>query len=227
MAGQLEKLSAELLLAVKMNKPTDALRKQLAQANAQTLTAQLNNDPIRNAFWINIYNAFFLIMRKEFKFSKSRIYKEKAIHIAGNKFSLDDVEHGILRKNKFKYSLGLFPKPLVRAIVKRLSVEKLDYRQHFALNCGAKSCPPIAFYNSENIESQLQWATQSYLEGMTSYDEEKKIVYVSKLFLWYKFDFGGKKGIRNIYKDFLDKDLSNYSLRYAEYNWEEQLDNFV
>ena len=37
-------------------------------------------------------------------------------------------------------------------------VEKVDPRIHFALVCGAKSCPPIKLYTPENLEEALDSA---------------------------------------------------------------------
>ena len=39
----------------------------------------------------------------------------------------------------------------------------LDPRIHFALNCGAKSCPPIRVYSPPNLDSQLNRAAASFL----------------------------------------------------------------
>ena len=39
----------------------------------------------------------------------------------------------------------------------------LDPRIHFALNCGAKSCPPIRVYSTPNLDSQLNRASASFL----------------------------------------------------------------
>lgn len=33
--------------------------------------------------------------------------------------------------------------------IKKLAVSNLDYKIHFALNCGGKICPPIRFYESK------------------------------------------------------------------------------
>merc|ERR1712020_23232 len=41
----------------------------------------------------------------------------------------------------------------------------VDPRIHFALNCGAKSCPPIKTFTGDEVEEQLEVATQAYLES--------------------------------------------------------------
>jgi hypothetical protein len=140
--------------------------------------------------------------------------------------SLDTIEHGILRRNRFKYSLGFFGNLFTRPFVKNHMVDEIDYRIHFALNCGAESCPPIAFYNVDKLEMQLDMATQSFLEGETSYDDHDKVVLTTSLFKWYYGDFGGRNGINAIFSKQLGKDISSYGIKYTDYSWEDQLGNF-
>ena len=223
----MNQLSEQLLLAVKMQKDTSNFLSELEVLNLNDLKNNLSNDDKKISFWVNIYNAYFLILRKERKITKPDIYKKKFFKIANESFSLDDVEHGILRRYRYKYSLGYFGNPFTSKLIKTLAVDKLDYRIHFALNCGAKSCPPIAFYNSENINAQLDMATQAFLEGESDFDEVKKEVYTTALFKWYSADFGGGKGIKEIYRKQMNKDISDYSIKFKEYSWEEKLDNFV
>lgn len=227
MDQQLNTLSEQLLLNVKMQADTAALRQQLENKTLAVLKNDLDNDDKKKAFWLNIYNAYFQILRKEQNITKPDIYKKKLFTIAGQQFSLDDVEHGILRRFRYKYSLGFFANVFTSKLIKILAVDKLDYRIHFALNCGAKSCPPIAFYKTTNIDAQLNLATQSFLEGESEFDEQKKEVHTTALFKWFFGDFGGIKGIKNIYKTQFNKDISDYKIRYKTYSWEEDLDNFA
>ena len=140
---------------------------------------------------------------------------------------MDDIEHGILRRFRHKYSLGYFPQLFASKAIKKLAVSKVDYRIHFALNCGAKSCPPIAFYTADQIEQQLETATLSFLESETDYLNEKKEVHISRLFLWFMADFGGKRGIRQILEKKLHQKTTGYQLVFKKYSWEEHLDNFI
>ncbi len=219
-------ISEQLLLAVKSDKDIAEILKQINALSVEELKVFLNNDKLKKTFWINCYNAFFQILRKVKKLAKNKIYKSRSIEIAGSFFSLDDIEHGILRRNRFKRSLGLFTNPFAPSLLKELVVDELDYRIHFALNCGAKSCPPIAFYKSDKIDEQLDLATQSFLEGESKFDDKNKVVYTTALFKWYKFDFGGYKGVKEIYKDQLNRDIAGYSIKYNVYSWDELLDNY-
>ncbi len=223
----INQLSEELLLAVKMQKETSPLKLTLEKYLWEDFLDSLNNDDKKKAFWINIYNAYYLILRKENKINKPEIYRKKLFSIAGVLLSLDDVEHGILRRFKYKYSMGFVTNIFSSQRIKKLAVDVLDYRIHFALNCGAESCPPIAFYKSDNINVLLDIATQSFLEGESDFDEENKILHTTTLFKWFLADFGGVKGIKNIYEKQLDKNISDYKIKYKEYSWEDHLDNFV
>jgi len=219
-------ISESLLLAVKMQQPTDALISELRNIQLSQIQNDLKNDDFKKAFWINIYNSFFQILRKVNRVEKPKIFTHKIIFIANTKWSLDDIEHGILRRFRYKFTLGFFPNLFVSDMIKKHAVSKIDYRIHFALNCGAKSCPPIAFYTADNIEQQLETATLSFLDNETDYLKEKKEVHISRLFLWFLSDFGGKKGIRNILKEKLHLNIIGFKLVYKKYSWEERLDYY-
>lgn len=220
-------LAQQLLLTVKIQQDSLPLQKQLAQLSYSYLHNALAIPSKKKAFWINCYNAFFLILRRDKKIHKPAIYTQALFTIAHQKLSLDDVEHGILRRFRYKYSLGYFPNPFTPRFIKKLAVDNIDYRLHFAINCGAKSCPPIAFYNWETIDQQLDLATQSFLEKESDFEEKNKVVHTTRLFLWFLADFGGSKGIKQIFKKQLGKDITNYNIEYKAYSWEEDLGNFA
>jgi hypothetical protein len=227
MSSTPNELAQQLLLAVKLQQDSQPLQDQLAQLTLDELEKDLIYAKRQKAFWINCYNAYFLILRRDQKVEKSAIYTKAFFTIAQQKFTLDDVEHGILRRFRYKYSLGFLPQLFVPAHIRRLAVEAVDYRIHFALNCGAKSCPPIAFYTPKELTQQLNTATQSFLAQETDFDDERKIILTTRLFLWYLGDFGGPWGIRQIFKAQLDKNVKGYKIKYKPYSWEEDLDNFV
>lgn len=77
----------------------------------------------------------------------------------------DDIEHGILRSNAVApASIGALLKLpfLAHPQFKKgdprrgYAVSPLDPRIHFALVCGAKSCPPIKLYTPDNLDEGLQ-----------------------------------------------------------------------
>ncbi len=219
-------ISQQLLQAAQLNQPTAQALELLARMPLAELKQDLPDDAHKLACWINLYNAFFLILRKGKQLEAPAIFTKRAIAIAGLWLSLDDIEHIILRKNRLKWALGYLPNPFSRRILQTLMVAKRDYRIHFALNCGAKSCPPIAFYTPDKIEQQLELATQSFLESETIVSEDQHAVATSRLLLWYRGDFGGQTGIRRILVARLALKSTHYQLSFRTYDWTENLDNF-
>jgi hypothetical protein len=227
MTQKLNSLSEQLLLLVKKQEPTEMLRQQLAQYALKDLRALLVTNEQQLAFWINLYNAYFLYLRRDLGVEKSDIYRQKLIPFADFELSLDDVEHGILRRSRFKWSLGYLPGWGFPKAVEQLQLGQLDYRIHFALNCGAQSCPPIAFYQPDRVDQQLEIATTSFLEQETTIDESIRTVHLSRLALWYIGDFGGYNGIRRMLRQHIQLPEGYWRIRFQSYNWDENLANFV
>ena len=81
--------------------------RQIEQESATFASMNLNklsNDKLRKAFWINIYNAYTKYLIVSRKINRTLLHKPwifflPKINIGGHKFSLDDIEHGILRIN--------------------------------------------------------------------------------------------------------------------------------
>jgi hypothetical protein len=223
-------LSQDLLYAAKTGDSVETYTAALATANANTLAAQLNDDSKRLAFWLNIYNAWtqFTLKQSPGKYKKrSKFYKEKMIAIAGYTLSLDKVEHGILRRSKIKWSLGYLNKLFPSAFEKKFRVKKLDWRIHFALNCGAKSCPPIAFYKPDQIEQQLKLSTLNYLKSDAAYDTTRNRIGVPVLMSWFRKDFGGKKKIIPILQEYkIIPVTAQPKVYFKKYDWDLYLDNY-
>jgi hypothetical protein len=150
----------------------------------------------RKAFMINLYNSLTvhglvngLLGDAASSMSRMKFYASASYVVSGVVLSLNDIEHGILRGNK-KSPLYLSSEPFACGDHEHLALcVDLDPRIHFALNCGAKGCPPIAVYSASSLDSQLDRATRSYLSE-TVIDAEKNSISISMLFKWYQSDFG-------------------------------------
>ncbi|MEL6122275.1 MAG: DUF547 domain-containing protein [Bacteroidota bacterium] len=154
------------------------------------------------AYWINAYNAYTIkLILKNYPVSSitdlhgGKPWDVKWINLGGNTYSLNDIEHQILRP-KFD-----------------------DARIHFAVNCAAVSCPKVSnkAFTSTNIESQLESLTTSFVNNKSANTIGKNKVVVSKIFDWYGEDFGDLVA-------FLDKyattDVnSSAQVTFQEYNW--------
>ncbi|AXT18826.1 DUF547 domain-containing protein [Flavobacteriaceae bacterium AU392] len=182
----------------------------IIQTLSQLNLSLLDNDQKKKAFWVNIYNGFtnYLIIKLRLKTNMKEypdFFKSNTLTIHNYKFSLDDIEHGLLRKN---VRMHILPND------KRLQfqVKELDYRIHFALNCGAKSCPAIAYYTFNNIEEELDLAESVFIENEFLVNHKEKTIKCSEIFIWYKDDFK-KKYLNN------PKHL-DYTIIKKPYNWQ-------
>lgn len=228
--NKLVQLSQEFMYAAKTDEETAGFIRQLQQLSMDDLQAAIKTDEDKKAFWINLYNAFTQVALKnnpeQYK-NRGKFFGNKQIEIAGKPFSLDDIEHGILRRSKIKWSLGYLNKLFPGKTEKKLRVDRLDYRLHFALNCGAKSCPPIAFYKPENINQQLEQATKTYLRSEAEYDDITNTVKLPTLMSWFRRDFGGKKKMIKLLQQLsivpADK---KPKVKFKEYDWTLYLQNY-
>lgn len=224
------KLSQEFIYAAKTGDGASAFTGQLKTLDYETLKNSLKTDNEKKAFWINLYNGYTQVLLKEnpgqYK-NRSSFFSSKKIQIAGKNFSLDAIEHGILRRSKIKWSLGHLTKLFPGKTEKELRVANVDYRIHFALNCGAKSCPPIAYYAPEKLEAQLDLATKNYLTSEAGYKKEEKKIYLPAIMGWFRADFGGKKGMRTILKQYgILPPEAKPKIHFKKYNWDLYLDNY-
>ncbi len=174
------------------------------------------------AFWLNCYNAaaqLLLDRRPELFESRSRFFRADAVTVAGVACSLDDIEHGIIRGNRSKYGLGYLPRLARVGLDGRYRLDP-DPRIHFALNCGATSCPAVLAYEPETIDRTLDEATRSYLSQTVEYDAARDRVVLPRVCLWFIGDFGGRSGLRRLVREFEQVPLgASPSLRFAGYDW--------
>ncbi len=220
-------LSERLLYYVKTETLTDEIETALSGTDMKRLRNGLNNDDAKKTFWVNMYNAWYQLLAGREKMKSPAIFTERKISVAGALFSLDEIEHGILRRDWQRLRKGNAAELNRKNLIQQLAVTKTDYRIHFALNCGARSCPPIAFYAYLRLNQQLDVATRSFMHNNTKIDDVRKEVTVTQLMKWFIKDFGGEKGIREIIQKVIKKDVTGYRILFSEYNWEEDLRNFT
>lgn len=229
--NELVHLSQNYIYAARTDASLTSLIQNLSALPFEQLKAALSSDKQKKAFWINLYNGYTQAALKQnagrYK-NRNAFFKQKNIDVSGYTLSLDDIEHGILRHSKIKWSLGHLNKLFPSKREKQLRVDRLDYRIHFALNCGAKSCPPIAFYNDESIDAQLDLATTTYLKSETELDSTTNTIHLPKLMSWFRADFGGKKGMREILRKYgiISKD-ARPKIKFKDYDWTLTLNNYT
>jgi len=167
----------------------------------------------RLAFWINAYNAFtvkLILDNYPLKSIKDlnpllsiptvrTIWSKKLFSVGGEKISLDEIEHGILRKR--------FEEP----------------RIHFAVNCASFSCPVLraeAYFPSK-INEQLEQQAVLFIN-----DDERNIITadnpkISKIFSWFTKDFKRNGTVIDFLNQYT-KDVKigrGADLDYLDYDW--------
>jgi hypothetical protein len=195
----------------------------LDRLSVHDLSAGLPQDADRTAFWLNLYNASTqrLLRADPAGFGNAwRFFRQPAARVAGHALSLDAIEHGMLRRSRWKAGFGYLGNPVPSGLERALRVGCRDPRIHFALNCGAASCPPIAAYEASRLDQQLDLATRGYLSTEVRLDPAMGVAIIPRVFLWFIGDFGGPSGIRA----FLDhhgalSTSQRWRLRYARYDW--------
>jgi hypothetical protein len=142
--------------------------------------------------------------------------------------SFDAIEHGILRKAAWKYGFGYIKNPFLSKEIEDLEVKQADARIHFALNCGAKSCPKIAIYTAKNLNEDLDRNAKAFLKENSVYKASEKTVHTTPLFSWYRGDFGGEEEILNLLKNYgIIPATKDIEIKYTDYDWTMKLDNYA
>lgn len=170
----------------------------------------LEENPVRDdwrreekmAYWINAYNAFTIKLivdnypaKSILNFDGGKTWDVKRIKLGDKKFSLNNIENDILR-------------PQFR-----------DPRIHFAINCAARSCPPLwnRAYTAENLDSTLEIRTKSFINDPKFNTLTATKAGVSKIFEWYATDFGDLIKYLNKYANTQLKSTAKVTFR--EYDW--------
>jgi len=195
----------------------------LASLAPRELREGLGGDAEKLAFWLNVYNAGIQHSLRENPGAYGRrfwFFARSGVTVAGQRLSFNAIEHGLLRRSMFGYSLGYVSNPLPGRFERRFRLARRDLRVHFALNCGAKSCPPIGSYSAAEIDAQLDLATRSYLESECQYDPAQNVVTAPRLCLWFRGDFGGTRGVVELLRQHeLVPESAQPKVTYASYDW--------
>ncbi len=216
-----------LLDALRSGADPTPFRERLAAYDEAALEPLRADDDRALSFWLNCYNAgtqLLLDERPDLYESPLRFVRffgATCLTVGGTDLTLSDVEHGILRGSQWQLGLGYVRWPFPGAFERRYRFAEADPRIHFALNCGAASCPAIRTFDPDRVDEQLDRATRVYLDGEAEYDPDGDTVRLPRVFLWYRGDFGGRSGIRAFLREYdaVPEDASP-SLRYDSWDWE-------
>lgn len=137
------------------------------------------------AFWANLYNAktvdiildaYPVKSIKDISLGGGVVasitggpWKAKVLNVEGQKLSLDDIEHKILR-TYFK-----------------------DPRVHYAVNCASFGCPNLGreAFTGANLEASLDAGAAAYINHERGFAVKDGEVKASSIYKWFAEDFGG------------------------------------
>lgn len=158
------------------------------------------------AFYLNAYNVLVIKSVVDNYPIKSPLdvpgFFDKTLHnVCGQEITLNGIENDIIR-------------PVYG-----------DARVHFALVCAAKGCPKIKgkAFTPSNYKLVLDGNTKAAMNdrAFIKVDEGNKTVQISKIFEWYKVDFGTTdQDLIDYINRYRDTPIpSDYALSYYEYDW--------
>ena len=162
------------------------------------------------AYWINAYNAFTVeliisnypvVSIKELGgklFKVNTAWDIKFIHIGDEVYDLNNIEHGIIRKD--------FEEP----------------RIHFAVNCASVSCPRLRneAYVGSKLDEQLTDQAKFFLANKSKNVVGTENAQLSKIFRWFSGDFTKNMSLIefiNLYSEV--KLTDDTEIEYLDYDW--------
>lgn len=184
----------------------------------------------RLAFWINAYNACMLRRvishyplienaspglvgrvqnriagRPENSVWQIRdVFTGEFCTVAGEERSLDEIEHVIIRP------MG-------------------EPRIHFAVNCAARSCPPLIpqAYTAEGLDEQLDARVRAFLATPAQFspDPAAGVVHLNPILSWFGEDFGGPQGVKAFFAPYVSGGIRELmedpevELSFTDYDW--------
>ena len=185
------------------------LKKYLNYLEKTTVDVSWSNNK-KKAFWINAYNAYtiYLILHAlntekiksitDIKKEGKTAWKIPFVNVGGIKYSLDYIEHEILRKTLF------------------------DPRIHVGVNCASGSCPKLGntAFTEENIEATLEQLMKDFINDTSRNKISKKKVQISSIFNWFQKDFTNNSSLIDYLNKYSETKInSNAKISYLKYDW--------
>lgn len=186
------------------------LDRYIKSLEAKDPSALSENEAI--AFWANLYNAVTIqvvtdnypvkSIRKLGSFN-SGPWKKNLVTVNGAEMSLDDIEHGTLRKK--------YPSPYI----------------HYMVNCASVGCPNLLneAWEADSLRVKRKAAAADYINSPRGAVASGDKLTVSSIYDWFEEDFGGSKEgvIEHIRKyatgDLADAINSGAKIKKYDYDW--------
>ncbi|MCG8463686.1 MAG: DUF547 domain-containing protein [Xanthomonadales bacterium] len=188
----------------------------LAKISPDSHPEQFADRAAVRSYWVNTYNTLVIHAVLEYwpldsvrdvkvSFSSHIIpgkgfFYDRPVVVGGEKTNLYDLEKKILRTQK-------------------------DPRLHFALNCASSSCPVLQPW--EWTDEQLEQAASDFINSPANVAVREMAVYLSKIFKWYKKDFGDdihtyllQYAQAPLKADLQQAQQAKFPVKYVDYDWD-------
>jgi hypothetical protein len=187
---------------------------KLVESLRQSQPARLGSRNEKLAFWINAYNILAIdLVQRHYPVDSIRsigsffspVWKKPAGEIAGRDYTLQEIEHEILRP------MG-------------------EPRIHAAIVCASLSCPPLRRepYRPSGLDAQLEDNVRRWLADPRKgarIDRSTSTLYLSPILEWFAQDFNGE--VVPFVAAHLPKDDASWiqanegalRVRYMDYDW--------
>ena len=161
----------------------------------------------QKAFWINAYNAYTIkkVLENELPLSIMDItensktaWKIPFAKVGGKTYTLDYIEHEILRKKLF------------------------DPRIHVGINCAANSCPKLenVAFTEENIEATLESLMKTFVNDSTKNKITENKIQISSIFDWFEQDFTKNSTLIEYLNTYSKTTINKkIAIHYLKYDW--------
>ena len=157
------------------------------------------------AFWINLYNAFTIKTILEnypvasiMDIDGGKVWDKRKIMIGNKSYTLNQIEKNCLIK-RFK-----------------------EPRVHFAVNCGAISCPALLnkAWSENNVQRYYDTQAKAFINNSTHNSVNGNKIEISQIFNWYAGDFGGADKTVPYFQKYSSTTIKkNAKVKFREYNW--------
>ncbi len=165
------------------------------------------SDEKKKAFWINAYNAYTLKLildnyplKSIMKINKKgkTAWKIPFAIVGGETYTLDHIEHEILRKTLF------------------------DPRIHVGINCASGSCPKLAnfAFTEANVNDELERLMKVFINDTTRNQLSLKKVQISSIFNWFQQDFTKEGSVVDYVNKYAETPVNpKAKISYLTYDW--------
>ena len=189
--------------AFKKDGTSAALIKEQSDVLLKSKVPTAKNEKL--VFWINAYNYFTLVEVYNHFPTESMMdigWKNKVHNVGGGLYSLDEIEHKIIRP------MG-------------------DARIHFAINCASVSCPSLKakVYSAATVDADLTAQVKNALRNPLHLKLVDGELYSTDLFNWFAKDFKKEPygSVAAFIKKFAPQQLHSEVGEWIDYDW--QLNN--